>query len=431
MSGAAVSLEAVMARDNIRLPESSGRTLSSAMLGAGGALVALAFLLVLTGGALTAKVVLHSFHAGMLMALGFSLGSLVFVMILHQTNAGWSATIRRQFENMMSLVWVGGLLYLAGVVLQLVAVWRYPSGVDAPYLFNWMNSAYVEGDLLYEHKSGFLNTPFFYVRAVVYFAVWLGLSAALWNYSTRQDSDGDKWHTAHARKLSAIGLVLFAFATAFAGFDWMMSLDFHWFSTMFGVYFFAGCIVSALALGTLVLILLRSFGRIHVAFTEEHLHDLGKLVFAFTVFWAYIAFSQYFLIWYANIPEETAWIARRREGPWELFSWLIPIGHFIVPFIFLMARTVRRSFGLMVLGCVWVLLMHGVDWYWAIRPEVKGVIEEGAKAVSIGPRLIDLLAIAGPVLLFLGVLVRKIGAGPLIPLKDPRLPEALIHKNYV
>lgn len=425
MSSAPVALDKVFARDNIFLPENAGATLWRGLLGLGAVLVLVSFVLVLTGGLKTANVVLHSYHTGMLVSLGFSLGALVFVMILHQTNAGWSATIRRQFENLMSLVWVGGLLYLAGVVLQTAALMRYPGGVDAPYLFNWMNDAYVAGDTLYEHKRGFLNVPFFFIRAIVYFSVWLGLSYGLWSYSTRQDVDGDKWLTAHARKLSAVGLLLFAFTTAFAGFDWMMTLDFHWFSTMFGVYFFAGCILSALALGTLVLITLRSFGRMHVAFTDDHLHDLGKLVFAFTVFWAYIAFSQYFLIWYANIPEETAWMLRRKQGPWELLSWIIPIGHFIVPFIFLMARTIRRSRPLLALGCVWLLFMHVLDWYWAIRPEVK------FEGKPVGPSLLDAVAIAGPVLIFLGVMVRKIGSGPLIPLKDPRLPEALAHKNYV
>ncbi|HBS28824.1 MAG TPA: hypothetical protein DEB06_05100, partial [Phycisphaerales bacterium] len=213
------------------LAESAGRGLSTLALGLGGVLTAVSFVLVLTGGLKVANVVLHSFHTGMLVSLGFSLGALVFVMILHQTNAGWSATIRRQFENLMSLVWVGGLLYLAGVALQVAALMRYPGGVDAPYLFNWMNEAYVAGSALYEHKAGYLNTPFFFIRAVVYFSVWLGLGAALWSYSTRQDSDGDKWHTAGARKLSAVGLPLFALTAAFAGFDWMMTLDFHWFST--------------------------------------------------------------------------------------------------------------------------------------------------------------------------------------------------------
>jgi hypothetical protein len=295
------------------------------------------------------------------------------------------------------------------------------------YLWDWMNTAYVQGDLLYEHKKGFLNVPFFAIRCVVYFAVWLLLAQGLGSLSLQQDLDGDRWRTARARTLSAPGLLLFAFTFAFAGFDWMMTLDFHWFSTMFGVYFFAGNMVATLALGTLVLLTLRGFGRLHGAFTDEHLHDLAKLMFAFTVFWAYISFSQYFLIWYANIPEETAWMLRRKEGPWEWLSWLLPIGHFIVPFLLLLPRPMRRSRRFVAVMAAWLIAMHLFDLYWAIRPEakVKGEVD------VIGPMALDAVAILGPVLFFLGMLVRRVGRVPLIPLKDPRLAEGLAHKNYV
>ncbi len=420
MSTAHVDTQMVLSPDNISLPESSGRTLSLGFLGLGGLLIGFSFVTALMGDATQARVALFAYHIGFLVALGFSLGSLGFVMILHQVGAGWSATVRRQFENMMSLVWVGGLLFVLEIVMQLVL-----SGSKQVYLFSWMNAEYVAGDSLFEHKKGFLNAPFFYIRAVIYFAIWLGLAQALWSLSTRQDSEGDKWLTAHARKLSAIGLLLFALTTAFAGFDWIMTLDYHWFSTMLGVYFFAGNMVSALALGTLVLILLRVFGRLHVVFTEEHLHDLAKLVFGFMVFWSYIAFSQYFLIWYANIPEETAWILRRKTGPWEIWSWVIPIGHFIIPFIFLMSRTVRRSRAMVALACIWILVMHAIDLLWVVRAEVYN------PAGLVGPRWLDVVAIAGPICIFLGFLVRRIASGPLIPLRDPRLPEALTHKNYV
>lgn len=411
----------ILSTENISLPAGAGRGLSTGLLALGAVLAAAAFMAALSGDATQARVAMFSLHIGFLVSLGFGLGALGFVMILHQVNAGWSASIRRQFENMMSLLWVAGVLFVLVVVLQLIV-----SGSKHVYLFGWMDIEHVGTDPVYQHKRPYLNAPFFYARAIVYFALWLGLARMLWSYSTRQDTEGDPWLTARAKKLSAVGLPVFALTTAFAGFDWIMSLDYHWFSTMLGVYFFAGNMVACLSLGTLVLIALRSFGRLHGAFTEEHLHDLAKLVFAFMVFWSYISFSQYFLIWYANIPEETAWILRRKSGPWEAWSWIIPIGHFIVPFIFLMARTIRRSRFLVAIGCLWMLGMHAIDLLWAVRPEVID-----AAGALVGPRWLDAVGIAGPVFLTLGVLVRKIAAGPLLPLRDPKLPEALAHKNYV
>ncbi|MDX2114431.1 MAG: quinol:cytochrome C oxidoreductase [Planctomycetota bacterium] len=422
MSAHAVDTRLVFEKGNIELAEGSGRGLSALLTGLGGALIGVTIFAAVSGTDKVAKIALHAYQAGFMASLAMALGALGFTMIFHQTNAGWVASIRRQFENLMSIVWVGLVLFVVGVLFHL--------GMQLTkqvYLFEWMNPAYVEGDKLYEHKSGFLNVPFFYVRAAIYFVVWLGLSQLLWSFSTRQDQDGDKWHTVSARKLSAPGLLLFAFTTAFAGFDWVMSLDFHWFSTMFGVYYFAGAAVSCLALVTLTLIILRGFGRLHVAFTEEHLHDLSKLLFAFTVFWAYISFSQYFLIWYANIPEETAWMLRRKEGPWEWLSWTLPIGHFIVPFVFLISRPVRRSRAAVALGCLWLLGMHLLDLYWAVRPEVWN--KETSQAV--GPHWVDIPGILGPFLVFLGMYVRRVASGPLMPLHDPRLPEALVHKNYV
>ncbi|MBL8747354.1 MAG: quinol:cytochrome C oxidoreductase [Phycisphaerae bacterium] len=418
----AIDTNLIMARDNIELSEGAGRGLSSVLIGVGAVGIAATILAAFSGDEAMATIAAHAYHTGVMAVIGFSVAAMGFVMILQQTNAGWSATIRRQFENIMSLIWVGGLLFIVDIAFQLLM-----NSARHVYIWDWMNAAHTAGDELYRHKSGYLNVPFFAARAIAYFIIWFVLARSLWEYSTRQDIDGDKWHTARARTLSAPGLLLFAFTSAFAAFDWMMTLDYHWFSTMFGVYFFAGSMVSMLALGALILITLRAFGRLHGAFTDEHLHDLGKLIFAFTVFWAYISFSQYFLIWYANIPEETAWMLRRKIGSWEWLSWLLPIGHFIIPFILLLPRPMRRSRKAVALVSLWLIVMHLFDLYWAIRPEAK---IEGQDTI-LGPSPIDVIAVVAPVLVFIGFLIRKVGSGPLIPLKDPRLPEGLAHKNYV
>jgi hypothetical protein len=365
---------------------------------------------------------LHALHTGFIAAIGFPLAAMGFVMILHQTAAGWSASIRRPFEHMMSLLWLAAPMFFGILLLQAAFTMGFSGEGKAPYIWNWMDSAYREGDLLYEAKKPYLNTPFFLIRALLYFAVWIVLSMSLYGLSTRQDVDGDRWHTRTMRKISAVGLLLFAITTAFAGFDWVMTLDYHWFSTMLGVHFFARTMVSMIALGTLTLIILRSLGRLHVCFSDEHLHDLSKLVFAFLVFWAYISFSQYFLIWYANIPEETAYFVIRKEGGWRLLSWILPLGHFLIPFIVLLPRPWRRSRGLIALMCVYLIAMQLLDGYWYVRPEVKGV----------GPwQWVDFVGVLGPVLVFLGLFVRKLGSGPLVPVKDPRLHEALHHRNAI
>ncbi len=422
MSAIQTAMDRALAPDNVTLGDRAGSGLWRGLVVGGLAFIAIAVIGGLAGDGEMKKTALHALHTGFLSAIAFPLAAMAFVMMLHQTAAGWSATIRRPFEHMMSLLWLAAPLFFGVLLLQALFTASHSGEGTAPFVWNWMDASYTAGDPLYESKKAYLNTPFFLIRALVYLAVWIVLSMSLYGLSTRQDVDGDRWHTRTMRKISAVGLVLFAFTVAFAGFDWVMTLDFHWFSTMLGVHFFARSMVSAIALGTVTLIVLRSLGRLHVCFTEEHLHDLSKLVFAFLVFWAYISFSQYFLIWYANIPEETAYFVIRKEGGWAALSWILPVAHFLVPFIVLLPRPWRRSRGLIGLMCVYLIVMQLLDGYWYIRPEVKGV----------GPwQWVDLVGVLGPVLVFLGLYVRKLASGPLIPLKDPRLSEALHHRYAV
>ncbi|MCA9310114.1 MAG: hypothetical protein KDA21_02850 [Phycisphaerales bacterium] len=422
MTSMHASRQMLLSRENIELKANSGRGMGLMALGA--ICVVVTFVMSLMGNEENhmTSVALHAFQVGMLVTIGFSTAALGATMIFHQFNAGWMGAMRRQFENVMSLVWVGALMFIISLVMQAIA-----ASSQHVYLFHWMEmwadpSHRTE---LYEHKSGFLNLPFFLIRALFYFAVWFGLTRLLWSYSIKQDQDGDRWHSAHARKLSAPGIVLWGFTVAFAGFDWLMALDYHWFSTMLGVYFFAGNMLSMWALTALIFVSLRSVGRLSGVYTNEHLHDHGKLMFAFVVFWAYITFSQYFLIWYANIPEETTFfIIRKADGTlWQTLSWVIPIGHFIAPFVILMARPAKRSFKLIAVMAIFLIGMHIIDLYWMVRPQA------GLELPAF--TWLDVVGIAGPVLFFAGALVRKIGSGPLVGIHDPRLEEALHHKNYV
>jgi hypothetical protein len=279
-------------------------------------------------------------------------------------------------------------------------------------------------DLIYTEKSAWLNPVFWAARAVVYFLIWSLLGWGLYYLSRKQDVTGDRWLTARARFISSFGLLTFALTTAFASFDWLMSLDYHWFSTMFGVYFFAGAAISCIAFMCVTLCTLRLSGRLGNTFTQEHQHDLGKLLFAFTVFWAYVTFCQYFLIWYSNVPEETAFYNLRNDGDYKFVFQLLCLGHFLVPFVLLLVRPLKRNPHTLRVIALWMLVMHGMDLVYIVRPIVSGV----APGQNVW---IDIAGILGPLCLFLGFVIWKMGKAPLIPLKDPRLHEVLAHKNYV
>lgn len=356
-----------------------------------------------------------SYHTGFLYVLGMGLGCLGLQMILQQFNAGWSATVRRQAENVASLMWVPLLLFLPVAIIEMTS---------HGYLFKWMNPGYVANDPLYAKKAGFLNPEFWAIRSGVYFLVWIVLGTWLYRLSRKQDDTGDRWLTAKARWVSSWGLLLFALTTAFASFDWLMGLDYHFFSTMYGVYFFAGSMVAGLSLLIIVLACLRMSGRLGPVFTAEHQHDLGKLLLAFTIFWSYVSFCQYFLIWYSNIPEETAYYVHRNDGGYQPIFTLLCLGHFLAPFVILLFRKTKRSAPLLMGVALWMLLMHAADLYYMVRPQVKGV--------PIDSNLVlDVLGMLGPILLFVGLVVWKVGRAPLTPIKDPRLHEVIEHKNYV
>jgi len=212
-----------------------------------------------------------------------------------------------------------------------------------------------------------------------------------------------------------------ALTTTLASVDWIMSLTPHWYSTMFGVYFFAGSFLGFIALLSLLAVRMRAAGLLDTVISTEHLHDVGKLLFGFTAFWAYIGFSQFFLVWYANLPEETIWYKPRIEGSWLPIALLLMVGHFIAPFFYLMGRSVKRNGSTLSVGAVWLLLMHYVDLYWQVMPTLH---PEG-----FSPSVLDLaafLAVGGCVIAAVSWLLRR---QALVPLRDPRIAESLAFEN--
>ena len=357
---------------------------------------------------------LQRFLQSYLLAFSFfltlGLGALFFVLISHLTKAGWNVTLRRLAEDLAVCLWLAAGLFVP-IILGIEQLYEW-AGPDA------------EHDALIQKKAIYLNTTFFIVRWIFYFAVWIGLAHFFYRLSGRQDETGDPKLSLRMEQVSAPGTLLFAFTITFASFDLLMSLDPHWFSTVFGVYIFSGAAVSFHALLALIVIVIQRFGILQHSITIEHLHDLGKLTFGFVVFWAYIAFSQYMLIWYGNLPEETGWYERRQEGAWLWASLVLLIGHFFVPFLFLLSKHIKRRKGLLAVGAIWVLVMHVFDLYWIIMPQRYF----GASG-SIPFHVFDVICLLGFALLFFAAAKESMRRRSLVPEKDPRLAEALAFEN--
>jgi hypothetical protein len=214
-----------------------------------------------------------------------------------------------------------------------------------------------------------LSSPrIFLVRMLVYFGFWTLLARFYLKRSLQQDSTGGEAFQSTMAKAAPPSMIAFALTLTFAAIDLIMTLDPMWFSTIFGVYYFAGCVLAVHSTLALSLFWLQSNGRLVKSVTSEHYHDIGKMMFAFTVFWAYVAFAQFMLIWYANVPEETQWYAKRFEGEWLAVSYLQIIVHFVIPFFFLLSRHIKRNPKTLVMGAVWILLVHFLDLHWLIMP---------------------------------------------------------------
>jgi len=350
----------------------------------------------------------HSYLTAYVFWWTFCMGGLFFTMLHHLANATWSVVLRRLAESVM-------------MMLPYMAVFAIPIFFGMNHLYDWSVPEIMADDHLLQQKAGYLNDTFFIVRTVVYFVVWIALAFALYRVSVRQDGEHTGSILKRMRRLSAPGMILFALTLTFAAFDWLMSLDAHWYSTIFGVYVFAGSLLSFLAMITIIVQLLHGRNILVGTITAEHYHDLARLMFAFTIFWAYIAFSQYFLIWYANIPEETAWFLHRWHGSWKFFSLLILFGHFIAPFLILMTRAAKRNMIVLKALSIWLIVMHWIDIYWLVGPNLHG------ESAHISWMDFTTLIGIGGILIFL--FISRLRAQPLVPAGDPKLKASIDFTN--
>ncbi len=341
--------------------------------------------------------------------LSIALGALFFVILQHLTRAGWSVVLRRLAEAVAAILPALGLAFL-------------PPLAGLQRIYHWAEPGASAHDAVLAAKAPYLDPYFFALRLLAYFIVWSWLAHYYFRRSVEQDRSGDVGLTRKMERLSAPAMVLYAFTVTFAAFDILMSLDPHWYSTIFGVYFFAGSLLGFVALLIVIVFLLQRSRRIRRSVTLEHYHDLGKLLFAFVFFWAYIAFSQYMLIWYGDVPEETQWFLKRQAGQWTGVSVALVLGHFFVPFLALLSRYPKRRPALLVLPALWVLLFHWIDLYWLIGPELN---PPGQARVG----LLDFscfLLLAG---VSVGAFALRLRAHSLIAERDPRLAESLAFEN--
>ena len=344
----------------------------------------------------------HSWLFAFTYFLTICLGCLFWNCLHHATDSEWSVVIRRQVENLASL-------------FPYFALFFVPIFVSLGILYKWWNMDPSSEPLLLA-KQPYLSKPFFLIRAAAYFIVPSLVALALRRRSIRQDGDGDSAHSFMMRKLGVGGIPAVALSITFTGVDWLMGLDYKWFSTMWGVYLFAGAAGSSMSLIVLVITALKSKGYLKVV-NLEHYHTMGKFMLAFTIFWAYIGFSQYMLIWYANIPEETIYFQIRNTGSWWYLNTLLVVGRFFLPFPVLLLQWTKKKPKFLCMVAVWILLMQMVDVYVIVLPALH------PGGLSVSPFDISALIGIGGILGWL--FFRNLGSAPLFPLRDPRLEGSL------
>lgn len=351
--------------------------------------------------------------------LSIGLGMLLLTMIHHVFGAGWSTVPRRQLEHGISIFPWLGLVFLPLIIITYF--------IDPGLIWKWHNPEAVAGDVLYQKKSWYLNETRFLIGAIIYFGGWIFLSWKLRTYSAAQDKDGDPKWTKKMVWWSAVGILFTALSLTAAAIDWIKSVEFHWFSTMYGVWFFAASMRAALSVTVLIcLYQVYKNGPMTGLFKRGHLYDLGCVMLAFTVFWAYISFSQYFLIYNANIPEETFWYNMREQGAWWYVSMGLIFGHFLFSFIYLLFYGNKVRASRMIFICVWTLVFHMLDLYFNILPS-KRLDYDMYVPYPFTISLWDVAAFVGIGGICAWSFMRSWRKTLPIPVKDPRINESLHH----
>ncbi len=349
----------------------------------------------------------YAYLIGFFYTSTLAVGGLFLVALQYLTSAGWSVNVRRLFESFTAFLPVA---FVLGIILFVFG---------GPHIYVWFDSAKVAASHLLQHKAPYLNKTFFFIRFFAFFIAWIFFKKAIVGRSLEQDKTGNDSLTSQIVPYSVAFILVFAITYSFFSIDALMSLEPTWFSTIFGVYLFAGLFQSTIALTILMVAYLSGKGLLKGFIDANHLHDLGKFLFGFTVFWAYIAFSQYMLIWYANLPEETVFFLPRVSGSWVYVSIALLLFKFIVPFLALLPQWVKRSLNHLSVISVLILVMQFVDLYWLVYPNYN------AESVRFG--ISEIFIFLGFFGAFLFVITSFLSKHNLVPLKDPRIHESLHH----
>lgn len=332
---------------------------------------------------------------------GLSFGSLAVVAMNHVAGGRWSIVIRRVGEAAMR-------------TLPLVVVLFVPILFGMHDLYEWADPEHVAHDELLQHKAWYLNTSFFVLRAAIYFVIWLVLAAVLLRWSGEQDATGDPGYVRKFQLFGSAAILTYVLTMTFAAVDWMMSIEPHWYSTIYGLLVIGGQILSAFALAIAVLAVLVQYGPVGAVATPERFHDLGKMLFAFVMLYAYFSLSQFLIVWSGNLPEETPWYLKRIGGGWLVVAIALPLFHFFLPFFVLLSRRLKRNPRRLFVVAALLLFMRLVGDYWMIMP-----------AFSPGTftlHWIDIAAVVGVGGVWLAAFLWNLQGRPLLPLHDPALP---------
>jgi hypothetical protein len=349
----------------------------------------------------------QSYLFGYLFWIGIALGSLALVALHHLVGGGWGFTIQRVLEAITK-------------TLPLMIVFFIPFFFGMKELYLWARPEAVAADEILQHKALYLNTTFFWIRAAAYFAIWTVFIFLMNKWSREQDRTGEPATTRRMQMLGGPALLVYVLTVTFASVDWVMSLDPHWFSTIYGIIFAVAQGLASLAFSIIIVAALASQKPLSEHVTSKQFHDLGTLLLAFVMLWAYVAFSQFLIIWSGNLPEEIPWYIQRTHGGWGVIGALLVILHFALPFVLLLMRSVKRRANVLIKVAVLIVIMRLVDLFWIVAPNFH--------PESFSIHWLDIAAPLGIGGIWIAVFLRQLQALPLLPMNDPRFHEAFHHE---